>query len=348
MHDLWTTPHGVLKAALHHRATVASRVRDGRTYWVASFTAPNQFEAKAYINADGLVERVESRLPHHVTGDTDVVTQYLDYRDHGGVKFPSRIRQSQGGFPVLDLAVSEVQTNLNSGITVPDLVRVATERVVVEPVTAGVWFIAGGSHNSVAIEMKDHMVLVESPLYDGRSLPVLQAANGLVPGKAVRFVINSHHHFDHSGGLRAAVAAGATLVTSAQAKPYFERILANPNSISPDAMAKSGRRAEVLGVEGKRVFADDSRTFEVHAITGGVHVEGFNMVYLPRERILIQADAFTPGAANAAPPSPANDNHLNLVENIERLKLNIDRILPLHGRVVALSELYRAVGRNAP
>lgn len=348
VHDLWTTPHGVLKAALYHRASVASRVIEGKTYWAASFVAPGQFTATAYINTDGLVERIDSRMPHPVTGDTPVVTRFSGYRDHGGVKFPSRIEQSQGGFPVLDLAVSEVQTNIKSDIAVPELVRTFSERVAVEKVTEGVWFLAGGSHNSVAIEMKDHIMLVESPLYDGRSAAVFAAAKQLVAGKPVRYVVNSHHHFDHSGGLRTAVAEGAILVTSAQAKPYFDRILANPNSISPDRLAQSGRRAEIIGVDGKRTFSDDSRSVEVHAITEGVHVNGFNMVYLPKERILIQADAFTPGAPNAAPPSPVNGNHLNLVQNIERLKLGVDRILPLHGRIVPLAELYRVVGRSAP
>jgi glyoxylase-like metal-dependent hydrolase (beta-lactamase superfamily II) len=117
-------------------------------------------------------------------------------------------------------------------------------------VAEGVWFLAGGSHNSVAIEMKDHLMVVESPLFDGRALPMLAQAKKLAPGKPIRFVVNSHHHFDHSGGLRTAVAEGATLVTSELARPYFEKTLANPNRLCPDAMQKSGRTAQLTGVHG--------------------------------------------------------------------------------------------------
>ena len=102
----------------------------------------------------------------------------------------------------------------------------------------------------------------------------------------------------------------------------------------------------VSGIDGKRVFSDGVRNVEVYSIEGSVHASGFNMVYLPLEKLLVQADAFTPGAPNSPPPARVNDNHVNLVQNIERLKLGVERILPLHGRVVPLTELYAAIGRK--
>ena len=338
IHDIWITPHGVVKAALKNRATVRS---DGGV----GFSEPGRFRAVAYINADGMVERVESVLPNPVMGDTRVVTRYLDYRDQGGVKFPGRIVQEQGGFPVLDLNVMQVLPNAAVAIEVPANVPAFAERAVAEKVADGVWFLAGGSHNSVLVEMSDHLILVESPLYDGRALVVLAEAKRLVPGKPIRYVINSHHHFDHAGGLRAAVSEGATLVTSEQARGWFEQVLANPNSIRPDAMAASGRRATVTGVSGERTFSDGNRTVRVMMIDDSVHARGFMMVWLPKERLLVEADAYTPAPPNSPPPVVVNANNLNLADNIDRLRLDVDRILPLHGRVVPLSELKTAVRR---
>jgi glyoxylase-like metal-dependent hydrolase (beta-lactamase superfamily II) len=173
---------------------------------------------------------------------------------------------------------------------------------------------------------------VESPLYDGRAQAVIAEAKRLVPGKPIRYVVNSHHHFDHSGGLRAAVAEGAKLVTSEQARGWFEQVLANPNSIRPDAMATSGRRATVTGVSGERSFSDGDRTVRIYMIDDSVHARGFMMVWLPKERLLVEADAYTPGPPNSPPPAVVNANNLNLASNIDRLKLNVDKILPLHGR----------------
>jgi glyoxylase-like metal-dependent hydrolase (beta-lactamase superfamily II) len=350
VHQLWITPHGVLKAAMKNKATLKKPAQGGGKglLTAVSFTEPGRFAATAFINKDGLVERVESRLPDPVLGETTAVTRYSDYRDYGGVKFPSRIRQSQGGFPVLDLAVKEVQPNAPADIQLPDAVRNAAQRVTTEKVAEGVWHVAGGSHNSVAIEMKDHIVLVETPLNDGRSGPVLEEVKKLAPGKPIRYVVNSHGHFDHSGGLRAAVAEGATIITQAGNKAYFERAFATPNKLNPDRLAKSGKKAKFRTVKEKLVLNDGSRSIEIHRIGGGDHSDTFIMAYLPKEKLLIEADAFTPLPPNSPPPEKANPNHLVLVANIERLKLSIDRILPLHGRVVPLADLYAAVKAPMP
>lgn len=348
VHDLWTSPHGVIKAALKNKASSHSHNDGGRALTAISFEQAGYFKATAMINAEGLVERVESMLPHPVLGDTVVTTQYSDYKDFNGVKFPMRIRQSMARSEVLDLTVNEVEVNAVANIEVPALVKTAAERVTAEKVTDGVWLMGGGSHNSVAIEMGDHMMVVEAPLYDGRTQAMLGEVKKLNSAKPIRFLVNSHHHFDHSGGLRSAASEGIELVTSAQAKPFFERVMANPNRISPDALEKSGRRAVISAVDGKRVFTDGKRVAEAYFIEGGVHAQGFMMVYLPAEKLLIQADAYTPGPPNSAPPARVNDNHVNLVQNIERLKLNVERIIPLHGRVVPITELYAGIGRTKP
>ena len=346
VHDLWTTPHGVIKAAMANNAVAQARNVDGKAMTAVSFSVPGRYRATALINAAGMVEQIDSVQPHPVLGDTASTIVFSDYKDTGGVKFPMRIRQSMGGFPVLDLAVNEVKPNAAAGVEVPALVTAFAERAVAAQAAEGVWFLAGGSHNSVAIEMKDHVMLIESPLYDGRALTTLQEAKKVAGNKPIRFVVNSHHHFDHAGGLRTAVAEGATLVTSEQARPFYEATLANPNSVKPDAMQTSGKKAVVTGVNGKRVFSDGNRVVEVYYIDGSVHAQGFMMVYLPKEKILIEADAYTPGAPNTPAPAVPNPLHANLVQNMERLKLDVAQILPLHGRMVPVGELLTAVGKK--
>ena len=111
-------------------------------------------------------------------------------------------------------------------------------------------------------------------------------------------------------------------------------------------MARSGKTPRIIGFSGKHVLSDGVRTVEVHDMLGSVHAQGFNLVWLPAERLLIQADAYTPGPPGSPPPPAPNANHVNLVQNIERLGLQVDRILPLHSRVVPMSELLAAIGRR--
>ena len=180
---------------------------------------------------------------------------------------------------------------------------------------------------------------------DARTQAVIDAVKPLAPGKPIRYAINSHQHFDHSGGVRAAVAEGAIIVTQAANVPYFERVLAQPNSVRPDRLAQSGKAPRLQAVADKATMTDATRTIELHRIAGSVHSDSFLMVYLLKEKLMIEADAFTPGPPNARPPAVPNANDLNLIDNIERLGLVVERILPLHGRVVPVADLYTAAGK---
>jgi glyoxylase-like metal-dependent hydrolase (beta-lactamase superfamily II) len=231
-------------------------------------------------------------------------------------------------------------------VPVPEPVRQATSpygRVVSEPVTDGVWYVTGGTHHSVVIEMSDHLIVVEAPLNDERALAVLGEARRLSP-KPIKFVLNSHHHFDHAGGLRAVAGEGITILTHEVNRPFFSRVLGAPATVSPDHLTTSGKKGAVEGVRDRQVLTDGARQVEIHHIAGNLHHDGMLMVYLPREKLLIQADAFTPGPPNAPPPSPAHPFTVNLADTIARLGLDVDRLLPLHGRIVPLAELRRAIG----
>jgi hypothetical protein len=196
--QLWSTPHGVIKAAMAGKRTV-----QGRTI---AFAVPGSFKGTATLDAANLVERVDATVANPVLGDMAVTVHYSDYRDFGGVKFPTRIRQIHGGFPALELTVTEVKANAAADIPVPDNVRQAGNpyvKVTSQKAADGVWYVTGGSHHSVVIEMKDHLIVVEGPLNDDRALAVVKEARALVPNKPIKYLVVSHRHFDHSGGVRA-------------------------------------------------------------------------------------------------------------------------------------------------
>jgi glyoxylase-like metal-dependent hydrolase (beta-lactamase superfamily II) len=339
--ELWATPHGVVRAAQSSNASVQGRA--------IVFASPGKYVARVTLDRDNLVQRVTATLPNPVLGDMPVTIEYANYREFGGVKFPTRVKQTAGGFPTLELIVSEVRPNVAVDLSVPNDVRDATApyaTVASQMVADGVWYVTGGTHHSVAIEMSDHVVLVEAPLNDERTLAVVKEVRALVPAKPIRYVINSHHHFDHSGGLRAAVAEGATVITHEINRAFFDRALARGATIAPDHLATSGKKpAAVEGVRDRRTLTDGTRTVEIHHIAGNTHDDGLLMVYLPKERLLAQADTFTPPPANTPPPMPPSPFTLNLVDNLARLGLTVDRLLPLHGRIVPLADLHQAAGR---
>ncbi len=333
-HELWISPHGIVKAALADKVQLTAAANGGGSFTVERARA---FHARATVNAAKLVERVESIVNHPVLGDMPVVTIYADYKDVDGVKVPMRITQNAGGFPVLELAVSEAK--INAGV--PDVPSIRTEPAVVrfEKAADGVWFITGGTHHSIAVEMSDHIVMFEGPLADGRASMVISATRQHVPDKPIRRVVNTHHHFDHSGGLRAFAAEGVTIVTHEVNKRFFELAYAAPRTLHRDRLAASGKIASFETVGEKLVFSDASRTIELHHLKGNSHNGGLIVGYLPNEKILIVADAFSPREPITKTPERLNPFTTNLWANIERLKLDIDTILPIHGRMVKLDEL---------
>ncbi len=339
--QLWSTPHGVIRAAIAHNATVQGGI--------VTFTLPGRISVRAALSDQRLVERVEAAIPSTVLGDMPVEITYTDYKDFGGVKFPTRIRQAAGGFPTLDLTVTDVKPSAAVEVQAPDGVRQAANvygRVATQMVADGVWYLTGGTHHSVVIEMKDYLIVVEGPLNDERALAVIAEARSLAPAKPIRYVVNTHHHFDHSGGLRAFASEGITVITHEVNRAYFERALAAPATLRPDHMTKSGRKPVVEGVRDRRVLTDGTRTVEIHHIAGNTHDDGLLMVYLPRERLLSEADAFTPPPANTPPPSPPSPFTVNLADNVKRLGLAVDRVLPVHGRIVPIADLHTAVGHS--
>ena len=340
--EIWSTPQGFVKAAVANNATTQA---SGSGSTVAFTKDGHRYEGT--LNGQNQVERVRTWIDNPVTGDTLVETAFSEYRDFGGVMFPARIVRSQGGHPVLDLTVSSAAANPSADIAVPDNVRTFTPTVVraeAEKLAPGVFYITGGSHHSVAIDQADHIVVVEGPQNEARSLAVIAKVKETIPNKPIRYMINSHVHFDHSGGLRTWVDEGATIVTHQLNRPYYEQAWAAPRTLNPDRLAKSKKSATFETFTDKHVLTDGKRTIEVHHIAGNGHNDAFAMVYLPAEKILIEVDAYAPPAAGAPMPAVPSPFAVNLHDNIQRLKLDVRQIAPLHGRVATLAELRNFIG----
>ena len=333
-HDLWISPHGIVKAALADKAVVQEGAFE--------ISRPGKFKARATVNAQNLVEKVESWIDNPVLGDMPVVTFYRDYRDYGGVKFPGRILQTAGGYPAFDLVVNDVKPNAGP-VAVPTI-GPAVNDVTLDKVADGVFFIHGASHHSVAIEMRDHIVLFETPLGDGRTNAAIKAAKEAIQNKPIRFATTTHHHFDHSGGLRAAAAEGATLLVHETARGYFEQVFNNPHTLTPDSLSRSGRQAKFETVGDMRVLTDGNRVVEIHVLKNNQHADGFLIGYLPQEKILIVADAFSPRAPITGRPASLNPVTRNLWDNVSRLGLTVETVLPIHGRLAKVDELKLEAG----
>ena len=352
---IWLSPYGFLKQAAMNNATVKSETVAGKRYDVVTFTAPNKAKFNGYIGADHMVDKVETWVDTPMLGDTLYDATYSGYKDFGGVKVPTHIVEREGDHPILDLAVTDAKSNLAANIQAPQRGGGAPgggggpQGPSSKKLADGVYLILP-AYAALAVDMKDGIVVIEGPQSEVRADAIISEVKKDIPNKAIRYVVNTHGHFDHSSGLRAFVAEGATIVTSQVNKGYFEKIFAYPHTLSPDKLAQNKAKVNVETIGDKKVLTDGTHTIELHRTQGSLHNEGLIFAYLPKEKILVEADSFNPPAqADAPPANPPNPNSVNLMDNINRLKLDVETIIPIHypadGRTVTIADLKRATGQ---
>ncbi len=359
--SIWLTPHGFLKGAVANAATAKTSTVRGKK--VVSFRAFGKYTVTGTLNAQNLVERVETLLDIAFTGDTLFEGIYSDYRNLGGVKFPMHIVMREGGFPTLDVTVAEVRPNSPAalqaavgnpprgggagggrGAAAPAAAAARTEPEP-EKIADGVWFLTPGVEGSILVEFNDYVVILEAPGNEAYTMAALAEVKRMVPAKPIKYVVNTHHHADHAGGLRAYVAEGIPIITHESHKKYYEeQIFRNPRSLNPDRLASAPRAPMLETMKDTRVLTDGTMTLELHLMRDQPHSDGMLMAYIPKDKLLIQADAYAPRPG--APPLPAPSPYtVNLVDNVGRLKLDVARVVHIHGGINAYSDLLRAAGR---
>jgi len=372
---LLTSPHGFIKAGLASAdATVFDRNFSGigRRLKVVGFTTMGKYRLTGEFNDQNLLERVITRIPDPVMGDMQVEIRYSDYRDvGGGAKFPFHIHAHKGDHPLLpgakarnwfDIQLTGAKVNVpNAVLAVPESIRnppAPRAAVRAEKLANNVWLMSGKTHNSVAVEFRDFIAMVESPLDDefakddAFSGAVIAEAKRVIPGKPIRYLINTHHHFDHLGGVHTYAAEGAIIVTQESNRAFIENVVLapQPRTLSPDRLSQFPFATTGPGplpietVSERHAISDGQKTMLIFHVAGLDHNQNMLAVYLPQEKILINADLWGPPAPGAAPPANVSAGAVVLYNTIKRLGLDVALHVPIHGRPGPNADFERIVG----
>jgi hypothetical protein len=329
--ELLHHPITAVRAALNPSATITNLRDEGNDQLVDIKTASGDAVTLAIDRTTHLPSRVISMSDNANMGDVAIVTTFSDYEDVDGVKLPRRLATMMDKYLQFDLQVTKNTLNgAVADLAVPANVKSAPAPtppavvVTVEPVAKGIWWLAGsGNHRSIVFEFDDHLVLYEVPLNEARSKAVIDKARTL-SAKPLTMAIVSHHHFDHSGGLRVAVAEGLTIVTHRANEAFFKDLLARPHTIVPDALQMKPTPAKFEFVDDQMTLKDKSMEVQLYHLLDNPR-EGTNLfAYVPRERMLVQADLY----------DASWNQHLwgeNVLTNLAQRKLKIDRDVPVHG-----------------
>jgi len=339
--ELYHHPITIVRAALDPAAKLANP-HDANGQRVVDVIIPAGTFTLAIDATTKLPTRVVSMTDNVNLGDVAIETSFSDYQEVNGLKLPARLTVKTDKYPTADIRVTRQAVNVETGdlaapqaaASAPAVAGPAPATVTAEEVAKGVWLLAGQSHHSVVAEFGDHLVLIEAPQNDTRALAVIAKAKELRPGKPLTQVINTHHHFDHSGGVRAAVSEGLAVITHEKNVPFFREAMTRPHTIAPDALARNQKPLTIEGVADEKTLQDSAMTINLYHIAGNPHGDALLMAYFPKQKLLVEVDAYSPGSA--VQPYAAN-----LIENIKKRNLKVDRVVPLHGAIAPYGELLK-------
>ena len=344
--ELYITPWGFLKGAAANNATVSHKTVDGKKYavltWSPAVKAPSgkSYTINGYIDDKNMVDRVETWLGDNIMGDMHILAEYSGWKDFGGVMAPSKIVQTRGGWPFFEVDVTAAKANPPDVATLvpPPPARgggrgapaapaaPAPLMVTSEKLGDGVYRLTTGpgSYDSIIVEFKNYIMMLEAGQPIARGVAYIAETKKLIPNKPIRYVWTSHPHSDHTGGLPALVAEGATIITQENNVKFLSGALNTPRTLLDDPLAKNPKKAKFEAIAEKRVYSDGSRSVEFYHVYPAPHSNGLTIAYLPKEKVLFQAD-FT-----VTPGQPANDHVKALFPVLERLNLDFNRYISVH------------------
>jgi glyoxylase-like metal-dependent hydrolase (beta-lactamase superfamily II) len=350
--ELYITPWGFLKGAEANNATVKKDGKFTVLSWSPTVKAASgkAYTVNGYVNGQNQIERVETWLGENIMGDMHIVATYSGWKDFGGAMAPSKIVQTRGGWPFFEVNVTAAKANPSDLATLAAAPAPAAGRggpggggapggggrggaapamvVTNEKLGDGLWRLTTGpgSYDSLVVEFRDYVMLLEAGQSQARAQAYVDETKKLVPNKPIRYVMNTHPHSDHTGGLPVLVAEGATIVTARTNEEFFDRALNTPRTLLDDTLAKNPKKAKVETVSGKKVYSDGTRIVEMHTVPGAPHSNGLMIAYIPKEKILFQGDFSLPGEAT----QPANDHVMALAPVLKKLNLDFDRYINVH------------------
>ncbi|MGH9906949.1 MAG: MBL fold metallo-hydrolase [Pyrinomonadaceae bacterium] len=334
---------------------------EGKKQRVISVIRPDNQQLALYFDAQtNLLTRYEYLYADPMTGDSLIAQTYPAYRSVGKLKVPTgRVLYNSGGI-VQETEYTDVQINTRPAESMFDAPQ-GFEKLAAPPATPpppsvskvadDVYLLqglAGGTHNVMFVAFNDHVLVLEAPeqiLYGSNSVQALAKIKETVPGKPIKYLVLTHHHSDHAGGFREYVSEGATIVTTAGNKSFLEKVAATDSSLLPKTSSLGRHTPVIETIENKkRVFQDDKHLVELYDIGPNPHANEILVAYLPKEKILFQADLLNP-AANGTIPI-AQDVTISFSEKLRQLGLEVERIYGVHGRATTPEELRTSIEKR--
>ena len=217
-----------------------------------------------------------------------------------------------------------------------DLDQSSEASVTLVDIAPGIVHIQGFTHNTLLVEMKDFLVVLDPPLYEQRTRTVLKAIKQRWENKPIKYIVPSHFHNDHIGGIRGYAADGASLIVGAETKNHYETLLKAPHSVYPDALALNPVETHVIEVPDDETFliTDGERKIRLFNLSNR-HSIGMLIPYIEDEKLVFVSDLYNPDLFTTPLPPLFSFWSLDLLAGLKDSELEIEGLIGAHGGVVS-------------
>lgn len=327
--------------------------RDGKAYDVIEAPVTATTIGRYYfLQSSGLLTDVERLIGDDYEGDAVVRLRLSDYRSQAGTMVPGEIEQQIAGSPTLRVKPTVVllaQAPAESLYTLPaglvDTPRQPPSEPAFDKVGPGVYLASGmaGGYRLLVADLGDHLAVMESPNGSEQSGRAIARINQQFPGKPIKYVIPTHHHDDHAGGLRAFIANGAIVVTTRGNEAIFRRMAVAPYGIQPDEQSRVKKPIQFLFVDRKLVLEGGGTRLELIDMGPGPHADEMLIGYVPASRFVFQGDLFNTGGGS--PTTWGNLTTAHFSEWLAKSGLAVDSVGGTHSPVRSRAEMDEAAAR---
>lgn len=338
-------------AAVPDNAAVREATLDGASYWYLD-TSLNGESIGLYLDQESSLLHAFTALDSEsIRGDKEAIYIYGDWRPVADLQLPHsvEIRHGDGLFARLEYsAISVNDVSVLDIFEIPEDARAQADQVVAlqgeswapiewVEVAPGVAQILAFSHNSMVVELPTSVVVAEGAYTEAQSLTLARMVQERT-GKPITYVVPSHPHYDHTGGLRGLAAVGATVLTAAgheaEIREMIETTQSNPLDVLSRQRAAGAQVGSVEVFSGSFDIVDGDQQVQLFEVSTIPHVNPKVLIYVPHAKVLFQSDIFFGGGG---PDASA------LYEAIVELGLEVGQIVGGHGGVLPFATLETAV-----
>lgn len=351
-------PHLFLIAAYENAPStlrsLGQQTYNGRPHDVIAFASGNGIQWTLFFdNRTNLLSKYEQMVGDNVKGDVVQETIFPGYRTVGRLKVPTRRVTKRAGDVIEEVNYNEVRFNTTppeSAFAKPsgfdELPQPAPLPTKETKLADGVYLFESGV-NSLVVEFSNYILVVEPPSGGRGPKPTINKIREMFPSKPIKYVVVTHHHDDHAGGLRSYIAEGATVVTTSANQPYFETMATSNFTINRDDQTQNKRKPVFEFVRnGKNIYDDGKQTVEIIDIGPSPHAREMLIAYLPKEKLVFQGDLVNLPNIGRYLPTTVNASTIHFFETINRLGLDVERVAGVHGPTTSWNDLRKAIEKS--